>query len=115
MLEYRILVVTGVGTGGWTSKIAADRVKEELSKRGVNNVVTKTCKVANLKLLLDTWMPDLVITIIGRERDLNVPEGLPVFNGVSLLSGVGMEPLIDRILEVLKKPHWAGIDRKSRA
>ena len=33
-MTYRILIVTGVGTGGWTSKIAADRVQEELRKRG---------------------------------------------------------------------------------
>jgi len=30
---YRILVVTGVGTGGWASKIATDRISEELGKR----------------------------------------------------------------------------------
>ena len=115
MVRYRILVVTGVGTGGWTSKMAADRVREELGKRGIKNVETKTCKVADLKIILDSWMPDAVITVIGRESDLNLPENLPVFNGVSLVSGVGMERVIDGIVEALKKPHWAGIDRDSRA
>jgi len=115
MVRYRILVVTGVGTGGWTSKMAADRVREELGKRGIKNVETKTCKVADLKIILDSWMPDAVITVIGRESDLNLPENLPVFNGVSLVSGVGMKPVIDGIVEALKKPHWAGIDRDSRA
>ena len=114
MVSYRILVVTGVGTGGWTSKMAADRVKEELEKRGIKGVETKTCKVADLKILLDSWLPDVVITVIGRETDLNLPEGLPVFSGVSLVSGVGMEPIIDGILEALRRPHWAGIDRGSR-
>ncbi|MCD6235715.1 MAG: histidine kinase [Thaumarchaeota archaeon] len=102
MKTYRILVVTGVGTGGWTSKIAADRVREELGKRGFQ-VEAKTCMVADLKVLIDSWKPDAIVTLIGQASDLEIPKEVPVFNGISLISGVGMEPLLNQLVEVLKK------------
>ncbi|MEM2455317.1 MAG: hypothetical protein QXN21_05190 [Candidatus Bathyarchaeia archaeon] len=102
METYRILVVTGVGTGGWTSKIAADRVREELGKRGFK-VETKTCMVADLKILLDSWRPDVIITLIGETLALDALKDVPVFNGISLISGVGMEPLLNDIVKILKK------------
>ena len=101
-MAYRILIVTGVGTGGWTSKIAADRVQEELRKRGFE-VETKTCMVADLKILLKSWKPDVLISLIGEPTDLQVPEEIPIFNGICLISGVGMEPLLNDIVKILKK------------
>lgn len=111
MVTYRILVVTGAGTGGWTSNIAAKRVVEELKKRGFERIETKLCRDNEAPLIVQTWKPDVAITIIGRPEDLRLPEGLPVFMGVPLVSGVGMEPVINGIVEALKAPHWAGIER----
>lgn len=111
MVTYKILVVTGAGTGGWTSNIAAKRIVEELKKRGFEPVETKMCRDNEAPLIVKTWKPDVAITIIGRPEDLKLPEKLPVFMGVSLVSGVGMEPVINGIVEALKAPHWAGIER----
>lgn len=102
MRVYRILVVTGVGTGGWTSKIAADRIVEELGKRGFK-VEAKTCMVADLNILLKSWKPDIIVTLIGLPSHLTIPEDVPVFNGICLISGVEMEPLLNEISETLRK------------
>jgi len=113
LAKYKVLVVTGAGTGGWTSKMAAKRIVEELQKRGFDDVETKLCRDNEAPGIVDTWKPDAAITIIGRPEDLQLPKELPVFMGVALVSGVGMEPIINGIVKALEAPHWAGVERKA--
>jgi galactitol-specific phosphotransferase system IIB component len=111
MVTYRILIVTGAGTGGWTSHQAAKRIVEELNKKGFEDVETKLCRDNEAPGIVQTWKPDAAITIIGKPEDLQLPKDLPTFMGVPLVSGVGMEPIVEGIAKVLKDPHWAGIKR----
>ena len=109
--RYRVLVATGVGTGGWTSKIAADRARDKLAERGFKNVETRLCRVDQVRELVDSWKPDFVVTIIGKEQDLGLPSNVPVFSGVALVSGFGLEPILDQMADILRKPHWSGMER----
>jgi PTS system galactitol-specific IIB component len=111
---YRVLVITGVGTGGWTSRIAGERIREQLAKKGFKKVEVKLSRIDETRALAESWKPDFVVTIIGRDQDLGLKKQVPVFTGVPFVSAVGMEPLLDQMVEVLKKPHWSGIERGKR-
>jgi PTS system galactitol-specific IIB component len=112
--SYRVLVITGVGTGGWTSKIAGERIREQLVKKGFKKVEVKLSRIDETRSLAESWKPDFVVTIIGRDQDLGLKKEVPVFIGVPFVSAVGMEPVLDQMVEVLKKPHWSGTDREKR-
>jgi len=108
---YRVLVVTGVGTGGWTSKIAGERIREQLTNRGFHKVEVKLGRAGEAQTLVESWKPDFVVTIIGRDQDLGLPKAVPVFIGVPFVSAVGMDPILSQMVDVLKKTHWSGAPR----
>lgn len=113
-VRYRVLVITGVGTGGWTSKIAGERIREQLANKGFKKVEVKLSRIDETRSLTESWKPDFVVTIIGRDQDLGLRKEVPVFVGVPFVSGVDMDAPLDQMVEVLKKPHWSGLDRAKR-
>lgn len=92
-MKYRILV--SCGTGAASSTIVATRLKDELAERGID-VITTQCNVASIASNLAGI--DLLLTTSKIHEDV----GVPAFNGVPLLTGVGSDQLIDDIVEALK-------------
>jgi PTS system galactitol-specific IIB component len=83
------------GTGAASSTIVATRLKDELAERGID-VITKQCNVGNIAENLEGI--DLLLTTSKIHEDV----GVPAFNGVPLLTGVGSDQLVDDIVEALK-------------
>jgi PTS system galactitol-specific IIB component len=59
-------------------------------------VITKQCNVGNITENLEGI--DLLLTTSKIHEDV----GVPAFNGVPLLTGVGSDQLVDDIVEALK-------------
>ena len=93
MKKYKILVSCGCGAA--SSTFAATRLKDELAERDID-VITKQCNVGNIAENLGGV--DLLITTSTIHEDM----GVPAFNGVPLITGVGIDPLMDDIVEALK-------------
>jgi galactitol PTS system EIIB component len=105
----RLLVVCGTGIA--TSTAAENRVVELLSNRGYN-VSTSQCIAAEVNAKSQSIQPDAIITTTklkinkiqdnGKTRhEIDGVPGIPAFNGVPFLTGIGEEKLIDRICAAL--------------
>jgi len=94
MLEkkYRIGVVCGAGMA--TSSVVAEKLKDELSKRGIEaNIITVTAIDAS-SVAKDL---DLIVTTTLLQSDL----GVPIIRAISLLTGIGAEETIKKIVNTL--------------
>ena len=92
-MKYRILV--SCGTGAASSTVAATRLKDELAERGID-VITKQCNVGNIAENLEGI--DLLLTTSMIREDM----GVPAFIGLPLITGVGIDQLVDDIVVALK-------------
>jgi len=77
-----------------TSTMAAAKLESEFKRRGVPLKVTKG-RVSDMQSLVRQTKPDLVVATAVVKKDL----GVPVFNGVPLLSGLGLDELYTEIFE----------------
>jgi galactitol PTS system EIIB component len=89
----RILVACGTAIA--TSTVVAKSIEEELKKRGIP-VVTRQCKAAEVKGLVQGY--DLVVTTTPVPKDL----GVPVIQTLAFLTGVGKEAVIEQIVQALQ-------------
>lgn len=93
--ERRILV--SCGTGIATSTAAAVKLKELLKHRGFE-VITSECKATEVLSRASLFRPHAIVSTTHLS-------GAPVkvFNGLPLITGVGVEKLIDEIASFLEE------------
>lgn len=89
----RILFVCG--SGGITSTVAENYVKEACTERGID-IQTKRCSPYEVEGNLSSI--DLIVSTTTLSNDYPVP----VVNGINLIMGFGKEKVIDEIEEKLK-------------
>jgi PTS system galactitol-specific IIB component len=94
MAKKRVLAVCG--TGGVTSSVMADKVREIAKANGVE-VEIVNAKVFEVKAQLASGEFDL---IVAATRVSN-PGDVPVVNAMSFLTGVGEEKTVAEIGEML--------------
>lgn len=95
MPVLRILV--SCGTGIATSTLAADKIKRLLKIRGIE-VTTSSCKAVEVVSKISSFRPHAIVSTTHVSAKLPVK----VFNGLPLLSGVGVDKLADDIAAYLK-------------
>ncbi len=89
-------ILVACGTGICTSTMAAKKLMTELEKRGKGNDVTVSqCKVA--ELASKAGDVDLIIATTNVSSSINKP----VVMGVAFLTGVGVDKVIDEVIEKL--------------
>lgn len=94
--DKRILVACGTSIA--TATVVAEKLKEIAKEAGIRvNVVQ--CKAAEIRGRITTFNPHVIVATTPVPKDL----GIPVFNGVPFLSGLGMDQLKAQIVEALKK------------
>ncbi|RLC59174.1 MAG: PTS galactitol transporter subunit IIB [Chloroflexota bacterium] len=94
--ERRVLVACGTAIA--TATVVAEKVKEIAKEAGIPVKVVQ-CKAAEVRGRIATFDPHVIVATTPVPKDL----GIPVFNGVPFLSGVGMDALKAQIIEALKK------------
>lgn len=90
-------ILVACGTGIATSTMVANKIQNELAKRHENiDIVINQCKVAEVTSLSSNY--DLIVSTT------QVPSGVetPVISGLPFLTGVGLDKVIDEIIEKLK-------------
>lgn len=92
----RILLACGMGVA--TSTVVVNRLTEAMKERGLAGTYMATqCKIAEVPTKADDY--DFVIATT------RVPEvGVPVINGVPLLTGIGAAKIWDDVAELIRKP-----------
>jgi PTS system galactitol-specific IIB component len=107
--KYRILVVCGTGIA--TSTAAENKLQQWFDKKGYT-VATSQCIAAETISKSSSFNPHAIVTttklkIVKVEKDgktqFNIDgiPGIPAFNGVPLLTGIGEEELINKVVAAL--------------
>jgi PTS system galactitol-specific IIB component len=98
MAIKRIIVACGSGVA--TSNVAAEKLKDLLRDRGLHGVEVRAVDMKSLES--EAKLADLLVSITpGAQRDKEL--GIPVLNGIPLLTGVGAGALADQIAAMAKK------------
>jgi PTS system galactitol-specific IIB component len=95
MKPIRILVVCATSLA--TSTVAESKLKDEFKRRGVPVKIEKG-RISDMDPLIRQSNPDMVVATAVVKRDV----GVPLFEGVPLLSGIGTEELFDEIFECVE-------------
>jgi PTS system galactitol-specific IIB component len=94
--EKRVLVACGTSIA--TATVVAEKIKEFAKEAGLTVKVVQ-CKAAEVRGRISTFNPHVIVATTMVPKDL----GIPVFNGVPFLSGVGMDELKAQIVEALQQ------------
>ena len=96
VINKKVLVCCGTGIA--TSVQVANKLQRMLRDRGVAATM-KECKTANVAAQVETFQPDAIVVTTA----INPPdEGVKVYLGTPLLTGVGADELADQIADDLK-------------
>ena len=92
-MKKTVKIVIVCATGLATSTMAATKLLRELSKHNIDAKITKG-QISNLDALVKMGKPDLVVATAVTKKEM----GIPVFDGVPLLSNKGLDDLFKEIL-----------------
>ncbi|GMG97920.1 PTS sugar transporter subunit IIB [Tepidimicrobium xylanilyticum] len=94
-MKKRILVACGTGIA--TSTMVANKIQSEITNRNeAIDVVIDQCKVAEVSSLWSNY--DLIVSTTQVPSDVKIP----VISGLPFLTGVGLDKVIEDIIEKLK-------------
>ncbi|QIQ20461.1 PTS sugar transporter subunit IIB [Zophobihabitans entericus] len=89
-------IIVACGSGVATSQTVASKVSRLLQEKGHNNIKVE---VIDLKSL-DTHIKDSAAYIAITKVDKEYP--IPVINGISFLTGMGMDAELQKIIDACK-------------
>lgn len=93
-------IIVACGSGVATSNVAAEKLRGLLEDRGMRSIEVRAVDIKSLES--EAKLADLLVTITpGSQRDKEL--GIPVLNGIPLLTNVGAGKLADQIVELAKK------------
>jgi len=97
MTVKRIIVACGSGVA--TSNVAAEKLRTLLEEKGLH-VEVRAVDIKSLES--EAKVADLLVSITPYAiRDKELP--IPSLNGIPLLTGVGVNALVDQIAEMVRK------------
>jgi PTS system galactitol-specific IIB component len=97
MTVTRIIVACGSGVA--TSNVAAEKLRTLLEEKGLH-VEVRAVDIKSLES--EAKVADLLVSITPYAiRDKELP--IPSLNGIPLLTGVGVNALVDQIAEMVRK------------
>ena len=91
-------VIVSCGTGIATASAAAEALKSHLEPMGINLDITK-CRIQDALIMIKNGNYDLLVSTAGVPEEVRIPS----VSGVPLLTGMGVEELIDQIIDILNK------------
>lgn len=93
-------IIVACGSGVATSNVAAEKLRGLLEERGLRSVEVRAVDIKSLEA--EARLADLLVSITpGAKRDTEL--GIPVLNGIPLLTGMGAGKLADQIVELARK------------
>lgn len=93
--KKKILVACGSGIA--TSTVIMDKLEKGLKERGVD-IELEQSKISEAKNYIEDLKPDVIVV----NGPVNADYGIPTFSGVSFLTGIGVDELLDKIEKEVK-------------
>ncbi|QTL97647.1 PTS galactitol transporter subunit IIB [Iocasia frigidifontis] len=88
--KKKILVACGSGIA--TSTVIMDKLENGLKERGID-IELEQSKISEAKNYIEDLKPDVIVV----NGPVNTDYGIPAFSGVSFLTGIGVDELLDKI------------------
>lgn len=99
-MNNRYLIYVCCGSAAASAALARRRLIDELEKRKIKAEVV-VHRILELPGQVATRKPDAVIVTAGQEP-ASLPEDVIVVKGIPLMTGFGIEPLVDDLLKQLE-------------
>jgi len=102
----KAVILVSCGTSIATSTMVEEILREDLVRKRKYNIDFHHCKTSELAAKIEMVTPDVVITTatVPKEWIANWEEsGIHYFKGTPFLTGVGVEPIMEKLLELLDK------------
>lgn len=94
--KIKATILVACGTAIATSTVVAEKLKNNLSKYGIEANIIQS-KVAEIKYYLKLTTPDVIVYTTPIPKDINIPS----VSGHSFLTGIGEEETIKKIVEII--------------
>jgi galactitol-specific phosphotransferase system IIB component len=99
--KRKAVFLVACGTSIATSTMVIETLVEELVRQRKHRVDFKNCKVSELAAKIDLYQPDVVITTAPVAQ--KVLGDIIYFRGTPFLTGIGKDPLMEEIYELLEE------------
>ncbi|MEX2690802.1 MAG: hypothetical protein ACTSU6_05715 [Candidatus Njordarchaeales archaeon] len=99
MAKY--LVYVACGSAAASANVVKGRIAEYFKKAKID-VELRIARVSELPSITQRIKPDLVIITAGHYSRRGIPEDVPVVSGVPFMTMVGVQQLMDKIINILK-------------
>jgi len=93
----KVKIVVVCATGMATSTMAATKLSRELYSHDIEACITKG-QISNLDALVSMGKPDFIVATAVTKREM----GVPVFDGIPLLSNRGLDDFYRKILDYIE-------------
>lgn len=88
-------IIVACGSGVATSQTVANKLSKLLAERGIDADV-EAVDIRSLKHYIKS--ADAYVSVVKVDEDY----GIPVFNGVAFLTGMGQDEELDKLVEAVK-------------
>jgi PTS system galactitol-specific IIB component len=93
-------IIVACGSGVATSNTVAEKLRNLLEDRGLRSIEVRAVDIKSIEA--EAKLADLLVTITpGSQRDQEL--GIPVLNGIPILTNIGAGKIVDQIVELAKK------------
>jgi galactitol-specific phosphotransferase system IIB component len=102
----KVIFLVACGCSIATSTMVSEILKEDLVRQRKYRAEFSHCKTSELLTKVDLIQPDIVITTAPIDRDWIEKwkaSGIYYFKGTPFLTGVGLDPIMKSILELMEE------------
>jgi galactitol-specific phosphotransferase system IIB component len=99
-MEKKYLIYVACGSAAASASLARRRLIDALSARNIEAEI-EVHRITELPGQIETRKPDAVVIAAGQAPS-SIPEGVVVVKGVPLMTGFGIDKLVDDMLAFLK-------------
>jgi len=96
------LIVVACGSAAASSHLISEILKEEFKKRKITAQFIEV-RVTELPQYTQTKKPALIVVGAGSMPKGGIPPDVPILSGVPLMSGIGAQDFINKVVEIITK------------
>ena len=100
MVNRPIRIIVACGASIAQSTMLQMMISGFLDKKKIHYNINK-CTFAELQMKVKTFNPDFVYT--AGTPPFKMPDNLPAFNGLNIITGVGRDKMLDELYDMIQK------------
>jgi len=100
-MEKKYLIYVACGSAAASASLARRRLIDALDQRGIEAEI-EIHRIAELPNQIESRKPDVIVVAAGQAPS-SIPDDVLIVKGVPLMTGFGIDKLVDDMLADLKK------------